>query len=406
MFTKLIRVFYEGMGNVEYDTPGGAGTGGTVLTAANNGLSVSTVAPNIVVLGNDQGNTTAQLLSTREIPMNSQNIIFSGMSNPGGGGMIVFQLKAGTSHLSGQIVWQAPNGGGGQYQVATMSADDDGAGNGSLYWGKNAGQNATGNNLGNVGIGQLALSKNTTGIQNTAIGLQALAIETTGLQNTAVGNQALQAQVGGQYNVALGWQAGYNLVNGIDNTILGAFTSGQYSNSSSNVVIGAAAGTPYLAAAFVANNNVIIGTFCQSANSVYGNANVLIGDSINNNTGGNTITNNNILIGANIAASSTIGVGGGTLNNTTVIGQGMTTTRSNVARIGRADQNIQLGWTVDVADSGARLQVNGAIQTTPPNVTAGKVRFGIEVAAAITANLTRYLEIEYDGVLYKLVTAN
>jgi hypothetical protein len=199
----------------------------------------------------------------------------------------------------------------------------------------------------------------------------------------------------------IGAGAGSNLNTGYNNTIIGGFTQGQYLASSFNVIVGAAAGTPYLAAAFTSNNNVIIGSNALSANSTYGNKNTVVGDNINN--GQFAIQNNNVLIGADIQASGTVGT---TLQNTMVLGYGLVTTRNNVARIARADQNLQLGFTADQPDSGARVQINGTIQTTAPVTTAATVRFGTEVAAAITANLTRYLEIEYNGTVYKLVTAN
>jgi hypothetical protein len=422
MFTNLVRLFFEGMGNIEYGAPPGTGSGATPLTAANNGTSISTVTAGTVVLGNDEGDTLAQLISNREIPLNGFNLILSGVGDAeiSAVGALVLRVLTLDDGNSAQIVWEAPDG----TPIGDMHIDDDGAetGVGSVYIGLAAGQLGANNTLRNVAIGHYALQQNSGGEGNQAIGNNALE-NSNGNFNTAIGWLALNASVnqsnnvavgqgagesitttinaGNDYNTMIGAGAGSNLNTGYSNTILGGFTQGQYLASSFNVIVGAAAGTPYLAAAFTSNNNVIVGSSALSTNSTYGNKNTVVGDNINN--GQFAIQNNNVLIGADIQASGTVGT---TLQNTMCLGYGLVTTRNNVARIARADQNVQLGWTADIADSGAKLQVNGTIQTTPPNVTAGKVRFGIEVAAAITVNLARYLEHEVDGVLYKLVTAN
>ncbi|MCW3071544.1 MAG: hypothetical protein JWO44_1434 [Bacteroidetes bacterium] len=55
-----------------------ASTGTGTVNGANNGTSLDPLNPSVVQLGNDVGATTAQLLNDREIPMNNNNITFSG----------------------------------------------------------------------------------------------------------------------------------------------------------------------------------------------------------------------------------------------------------------------------------------------------------------------------------------
>ena len=73
----------------------------------------------------------------------------------------------------------------------------------------------------NIGIGNGALQKNTTGIRNTALGGWALANNTTGNWNTASGVSALQNNTTGNWNTASGLNALYNNTTGNWNTASG-----------------------------------------------------------------------------------------------------------------------------------------------------------------------------------------
>ncbi|MCS6935877.1 MAG: tail fiber domain-containing protein [Chitinophagales bacterium] len=103
---------------------------------------------------------------------------------------------------------------------------DNGSDNLCTYIGYQAGLNST-NAYDNVGIGYQSLHSNTTGYSNTAIGTKALYYNTTGYENVACGAGALLNNIGGPYNTAIGRGAGigYPGVNFLQCTFVGSFSS-------------------------------------------------------------------------------------------------------------------------------------------------------------------------------------
>jgi len=71
---KYLRLFYEGVGNVNYEFPPSGASG--VLNAANDGLSTDAATSKIAQLGQTVGRAAdpAKLLEAREIPLNNNSL--------------------------------------------------------------------------------------------------------------------------------------------------------------------------------------------------------------------------------------------------------------------------------------------------------------------------------------------
>jgi hypothetical protein len=91
----------------------------------------------------------------------------------------------------------------------------------------------------NIGIGQLALSGNTTGKRNVAVGLQALIGNVSGDYQVAIGTLSLGKSTG-DYNIGIGYVSGRNLISGANNIFIGAETdcSPNTTNQSNSLAIG------------------------------------------------------------------------------------------------------------------------------------------------------------------------
>ena len=171
---------------------------------------------------------------------------------------------------------------------ARMGAD----GNGNVFGGKFAFNNALINNLpgafnvalgegalasqtsvwGNVAIGRYAMLNNTTGHMNVAVGGEApMGENTSGSFNTAVGNRSMVRNSTGQANVAVGHESMWRFAgtentavgaaamtangDGSDNTALGFAALGYLISGSENIGIGRGAGELMQ----TGSNNIIIG---------------------------------------------------------------------------------------------------------------------------------------------------
>lgn len=108
----------------------------------------------------------------------------------------------------------------------------------STYLGREAGllDDDTDNN--NVGIGNLALSNNTSGLVNVGVGSFSLLQNTTGRNNTAVGVSALTANTTGGYNVAVGTGALFNNTTAFNNTALGESALSENTTGQFNTAVG------------------------------------------------------------------------------------------------------------------------------------------------------------------------
>jgi hypothetical protein len=261
--------------------------------------------------------------------------------------------------------------------------------------------NITGSNNCAIGGGAPALYANTTGSGNIAVGTNALSHNTTGSWNTAIGRNTLTNTIDASYNVAVGNAPLYYNVHGSENVAVGIGALGaliSQTSSSQNVAIGGRAAMNRQ----IGINNIFIG-YRTNVDAPAGDSNTIIG-AWTNLYGGTR----NIMLGASSYAAG--------VTNTTVIGQQMNCTVSNVVALGRADQNTIIGVTSGFTDNGARLQVNGS-QTTSSNIGVGgitsmtaKVHIAASDGTAGTAPLKLTAgtvlstpedgAIEYDGTNY------
>jgi hypothetical protein len=191
--------------------------------------------------------------------------------------------------IGGNYVLEAPPGSaGGNIAVGALALSS----------------NSTGNN--NTAVGVIALNGNTTGGGNTAIGNTALFVNTTGSNNTATGFFALAANTASN-NSAFGYGALSNNTTGGFNTAMGYEALTDNSTGNSNTATGYKA---------LLNNNA-------NNNTAYGS-----GALADNTTGAN-----NIAIGRNAG----LNVSGGKSNNIE-IGNGGSSSDSGVIRIGTTSQ--------------------------------------------------------------------
>jgi hypothetical protein len=108
----------------------------------------------------------------------------------------------------------------------------------------------------------------------------------------------------------------------------------------------------------------------------------------------------------NIAIGQVIGIGGGAAN-TTLLGNNIITTLSNVAFLSTSTQSAIIGAAVSAQTSnGATLQVIGNFTTADPGSGVGKWMVGQHHLATVSFNTTGYLEVNVDGVVYKVALTN
>ncbi|MCZ2356601.1 MAG: hypothetical protein LC115_07935 [Bacteroidia bacterium] len=153
---------------------------------------------------------------------------------------------------------------------------------GSVFLGYRAGLVNTAKT--NVGIGNGALMRNTTGGYNTASGFNSLYSNTTGGYNTASGYLSLYSNTTGSYNTASGYYSLYNNTTGSGNTASGYLSL--YSNTTGGYNTVSGLGSLY---------NNITGTYNTASGY----------QSLSNNTAGN----NNTASGFNSLYSNTTGCG-------------------------------------------------------------------------------------------------
>jgi hypothetical protein len=113
----------------------------------------------------------------------------------------------------------------------------------------------------NTGVGNSALTANTTGGSNTAVGRRALFANTTGASNTAIGPSALGSLQAGSFNTAIGPNSlTSTLVS--NSTALGAGAIQYNSNGNHNTALGAFAGSFFGegATASISSNQLTSGT--------------------------------------------------------------------------------------------------------------------------------------------------
>jgi hypothetical protein len=328
--------------------------------------------------------------------------------------------------------------------------------------------NATNTGGNNVAIGYRAL-KAYTGDSNVAIGTNALTANTTGNTNVGIGSGAGQAITTANKNTLVGYAAGSSNVSSHGNTYIGYY-AGVSATANANTLVGSEAGYNMSTAAgntFVGNaagravttggTNTLVGYFSGYALST-GSENVLIGNNImasastaSQNTivgsyAGNQLTGNaNAYFGwyAGVSATSSIyntGIGYGALqniitgSNNTAIGYragrffgaatSSNTTGANGIFVGylsraSADGNTNetvIGYdligngsnTVTIGNSSVTATyLGGSVSTSQPSATgAGKWKLGKKISATVALVTTDYIEVDIDGVVYKLALVN
>ena len=440
-----IRQFNAQQGSVSYGAPPNAG--GLSLVSADNGLTVD-ITGTIVQLGQPVGaiGNPGALLHNSEIPLAGFELLISQIGQTVTGiptfkadaakaittPFFLFTDSAGTELLrinsfatgaSNNTMFGAFSGnliaagairntliGYEAGKVLTTGTRNtfvgwdagvtNSTGSGNVFIGHAAGQIvSSGNN--NTAIGSTAMQGVSTTSNNTAVGNGALN-NNTGTNNTAIGFQAYQestvASNGAVQNTFIGASAGQQKTWGNNNFLAGYKVGFATTGGANNIIISP---NGLIAGEAMVDNNVIIGANMSMvlATSIASNT-ILIGTGITATGAGDGFGNGSIFIGA----TSNI-TGGGIIANSTVIGQGITCNISNVAILGRADQNIVLGTTASPTDNGAKLQVQGDMTTAgtaPLTAGAGKLKFGKVVVAAAAFDATRYWETSIDGVLVKI----
>jgi len=87
----------------------------------------------------------------------------------------------------------------GSESMSINDLSDGKAGGNSVFLGSGAGAVDNGSNNYNVGVGNDALNKNTTGLCNTAIGMSSLYSNTGGRYNIAIGKTSLYNSTTGNF---------------------------------------------------------------------------------------------------------------------------------------------------------------------------------------------------------------
>jgi len=278
---------------------------------------------------------------------------------------------------------------------------------------------STGTN--NIGIGQNALTSNTSGKNNTAIGVGALAANTVLSSNTAVGYNALNAN-SGTGNTAVGFNAlskstasatstavGENAlfnIEGYENTAVGsnAFVGNNGSGAVVSSTGNTALGRNIFNALTMGDENIGIGRLV-GRNVTSGNRNLLIGNQTMNAS--STSGDDNVIVGHNAGSKIQTGSNSNTFlgNNAFKVG---TLSHNNVAigfNAGSAhftgDNNIVIGAGQELADhkgggnnGSNQLNIGGAIfglgLSGTESAPAGNIGIGtiapkekLEVAGAI-----------------------
>ena len=216
----------------------------------------------------------------------------------------------------------------------------------------------------NSAVGAFTLQSNSTGHSNTAMGSLALSSNTTGTENTAIGKSALYFNTGGYSNTANGVEALYFNTTGYGNTAIGRSALRANTTGRVNVAMGDAAlaqnttGEDNTAIGFYAlegnrtgKNNTASGALALG-NTLYSENNTAIGHraGFNFNNGWN-----NTFLGANTGASAD------DMFNCIAIGESVTCTASNQARIGNTSTQSLFfsGVYNSTTSSSANMVVDG-----------------------------------------------
>jgi len=213
-----------------------------------------------------------------------------------------------------------------------------------------------------LGIGQYALSNNTTAVNNLAIGWGALYKNTTGYWNTAIGAGALLFNTIGKLNLAVGTNALYRNTSGYYNMALGANALYQNTTGYYNVAIGSYAGY-YISsggANQTSNNSIYLGYNTKAlangdTNEIVIGANVV-------GFGSNTIAYGNSSITKHIFQAGNIGLGTTTPGGSSTTGTCVISIANGTAPVGGVANQVSL-FSADVSSSAELFAMDEAGNT-------------------------------------------
>jgi len=226
------------------------------------------------------------------------------------------------------------------------------------------GKDALNSNAGgyyNTAVGWQSMYDNNSGSYNAAIGASALYNNTTGNYNVGIGFEPLSSNTSGSYNVGIGFRSLYTNTSGTYNTGLGIYTL-LYNVGG---VLNTAAGYYALGANSYGHYNTANGSYAMSANSLgYGNAFMGYASGYYNTTGyyncgiGYYSGYLNYTGYYNSSVGYMAGPSSSGFSNTLSLGNGASSTASNMVRVGNASIT-SIGGIVDWTTlSDARFKSN------------------------------------------------
>ena len=284
----------------------------------------------------------------------------------------------------------------------------------------NSGNTAVGSealkvNIGstNTSVGASSLLNNISGHTNTALGAYTLNNNTTGIENVAIGSNALYANIDGNYNVAIGRLANDNNTTA-DNNIAIGYRAMRNKTGEENIYIGANTGADTSATG--ANDNVVIGH--NSGQYITGEKNTIIGGHAGQGMSSayrNTIIGNSA--GQNVDSSCITSVflgyytgivTGSGATNVVCIGNGATTSRSNIVVLGSGNIVTYCPYRIGIGTNvpKASLEINNTLSKTYGNINDPKVTYfsfnanGVIGQFNFNASNAYYLSIITDGAIF------
>lgn len=232
------------------------------------------------------------------------------------------------------------------------------------------GKDALNSNAGgyyNTAVGWQSLYDNNSGSYNAAIGASALYNNTTGNYNVGIGYEPLSSNSSGSYNVGIGFRSLYTNTSGSYNTGLGIYTLLYNVGGALNT----AAGYYALGANTYGQYNTALGSYSMSANSLgYGNSFIGYLSGYYNTTGyyncglGYYAGYLNYTGYYNSSLGYFAGPSAAAFSNTLSLGNGASSTASNMVRVGNASVTSiggTVGWTT-LSDARFKKNIQNDVQ--------------------------------------------
>ena len=188
------------------------------------------------------------------------------------------------------------------------------------------------------------------GTINTGVGYNSMrSLQSSAFNNSAFGVNTLRGLTTGNHNLALGINAGLSLTTGVFNVLIGTGALFQLTTQNYNTIVG---------------DSPMAGTNAGGGNDngPIGSENIMFGQNAGGSgktmaqwfAGGTTTYTKNIMIGRQNGKNTP----GGTLSNTTLLGNTITTDLSNILVLGNSTQKIILGNSNSgFTDNNIKLQV-------------------------------------------------